>query len=132
MPSRHDPTDRRSRHYNFQARPWAPGTTSLVAAWRNRRDGYGAENTLQGKIEAIYDADDPMGDCEEPKGCCCQRFHPSRRRLRSFPSLLSHTNRKWSSIGNRSTVADRGRMGGGSHTRSQGVNYNGTGKDKST
>ena len=67
---------------------------------------------MQGKILSIVAGDAPQGQLRDEEEGFYLRFPSSRRGLRSFTPSLSHTHRKWGSIGNRGTTADRGRQGG--------------------
>jgi hypothetical protein len=91
-------TDRRTRPHSSKSLTLGTGTTSLVAAKRSRRDGAGAENTLQVKIVTIFAADSPRDDCEELEGGFPQRFPPPRSGLKSFASHYIHTHRRWGAL----------------------------------
>ncbi len=77
-----------------------------------------ARRSLQRSDRDDFAAVRSKGDCEELEEGFHLRFPSSRRGLRSFTSLYSHTHRMWGNIGSRGTAADRGRRGGGSRTRS--------------
>ena len=111
MSSRHDP------HRSPDQAPQLPRPTlgtemiSMVAARRSRRDEAGEDIIFQGKIESIYDADDPQGECEKLEEGGVHRLFPTRWEFRSSTSLFNHAHRKCGSIGSHGTAADRGRRG---------------------
>jgi hypothetical protein len=79
---------------------------------RERCKGTEQPERLQCKIALISAAEEPHGRLKSAEGFLSQRFPPSCRGLRSFTSLCRHTHRRWGSIGNRGTTADRDRRGG--------------------
>ena len=107
--------DRRSLAFSFLTRPWVPGFYVKVAAWRVRQRNWSSRRALQGKMSSIVIADAPQGRLRDAEERFSQRFPSSRRGLRSFTPFLSHTNRRWGSIGSRGTAADHGRQGGLPH-----------------
>ena len=71
-----------------------------------------ARRNLQRSDSGDFAAVRPKGGCEELEGSSHLRFLSLRIGLRSFTPLYIHTHRRWGSIGNRGTSADRGRRGG--------------------
>ncbi len=90
----------------------SPGFQVKDAACRVRQGKRRSRRAMQGKISSIFVDDAPQGRLRDEEERFYLRFPSSRRGLRSFTSSLSHTHRKWGSIGNRGTSADRGRQGG--------------------
>ena len=68
---------------------------------------------LQSKIASIFAIDAPHGRLQNAKEGFPQRFPSSRRGLRFSTPFRTHTHRKWGSIDNRGTAADRGFWKGG-------------------
>ncbi len=64
-----------------------------------------------------------LGATKECKRVSFLRFPPSRRGLRSFTSLCSHTHGKWGNIDSRGTTADRDCRGGGGRTGFYVINH---------
>ena len=89
-----------------------PGFQVKDAAWRVRQGKRSSRRELQEKISSIFADDEPHGRHRDEEEGFYLRFPSSRRGLRSFKPSLSHTNRRWGSIGSRGTAADRGRQGG--------------------
>jgi hypothetical protein len=81
-----------------------------------RRRGETYKRSDRGDFAAVR----PRGGCEELEGDFHLEFSSSRRGLRSFTSLYSHTHRMWGNIGSNGTTADCGRRGGG-RTRTEGL-----------
>jgi hypothetical protein len=76
-----------------------------------------ARRNMQRSDRGDFVAVRPRGACEELEGGFHLRFPSSRRGLRSFTSIYTHTHRSWGSIGSRNTTKI-GAAGGGSRTRS--------------
>ncbi len=105
------PTDIRTRLQSSLSLTLGPGTISLVAAKRSRRDGACAENNCKEDCEDLRHRR-PQGRLQvASEGFSPSGFPPSRSGHCPI-CIYSHTHCRWGLIGGRGSTADRGRRGG--------------------
>ncbi len=104
------PTDRRTRLDSSLSLTLGPGTISLVAAKRRRRDGAGAENNCKEDCEDLRHRR-PQGRLQVAREGFSPSGFPPSRSGHCPTCIYSHTHRRWGRIGGRGSAADRGRRG---------------------